>query len=619
VEETTVTPSSDPSGVEPRFGRAGGRLFALAAATAIALAAAGPALAGDDPTPVPTLPEPPAAEATETLPLQPGLDPLSLPAPPDPSLPELDDSPVTVAVTEGESGSIDVSVRVLSPDEDGATQEQGVEPSVVSPPPTADITDELGPTLSATEEGATAPAAGANVNVSLRVLSPGTDGPVDQIGTRDPGGDGLATAGPALEPPETDEAHPGSVPVGPAGDDGVDSTSLENPEQYHDENSRYQSELQSNPAPWNWTWYLTLDCGGNLVSESEETGTQSSLDWVWEWAWEWSCNNPPRPPPLDTAAAGLANEPSQSAPTAGSEGTPRATEQGSEGDSEDEPWSWTWTFTFCGETVTATMPISTESALAWQWDWIWNWTCEPEASEPGPSAPDVSSPAPSVQTPEPSGTTQGAGEPGPSLDSVAFPTWVISLLPVAELFPLPRTEHVALATTVETGAIEVAVELEIALPSPSEPVPALLDTEVGAPAILAPSMSPHRPEHSGGVPAPDHVRPARRDGAGAGTPEASAGATSSRPRHPGTATTSKQRGGSRSTRRSPSSPPGLPPLQTTRSSGASSSFVPSGSVLGTAALVALFILAAPALGRRIRVAPELRPRGTHGSSIDHPG
>jgi hypothetical protein len=63
----------------------------------------------------------------------------------------------------------------------------------------------------------------------------------------------------------------------------------------------------------------------------------------------------------------------------------------------------------------------------------------------------------------------------------------------------------------------------------------------------------------------------------------------------------------------------LLPSQAAGGPGASSSFVPSASVVGTAALVALFVLAAPGFGRRIRVARELRPRGTYGSSIDHPG
>ena len=330
----------------------------------------------------------------------------------------------------------------------------------------------------------TAPAAGSNVNVSIRVLSPGNDGPVDQVGTQDGGIAALATTEPSLETPATGEAGPASVPAGAVGDNADDPSVAENAEQYQGENSQYQSDPQSDPATWHWSWYLALDCGGNAVSESEETGAQSSLDWAWEWTWEWSCDSPPRPPPLEAAAVEITNVPAAAGPTTVSNSMPTGAEQSSEGGADGEPWRWTWTFTFCGETVSATMPISTATPLAWQWDWIWSWTCEQGAPGPAPSAPAVSSPSPSVQDREPSGThgvdEQGAGlspaGTGPaSFDPLAFPTWVISLSPLAELFPLPRTELLPLAKTFEAGTFGVAVDLEI--PSaPPELTPVLIAT-----------------------------------------------------------------------------------------------------------------------------------------------
>jgi hypothetical protein len=53
--------------------------------------------------------------------------------------------------------------------------------------------------------------------------------------------------------------------------------------------------------------------------------------------------------------------------------------------------------------------------------------------------------------------------------------------------------------------------------------------------------------------------------------------------------------------------------------GTSSGLVPSAPVVAVAALTGFFLLVAPRVGRRIRVARELSPRGTYRSSIDHPG
>jgi hypothetical protein len=65
----------------------------------------------------------------------------------------------------------------------------------------------------------------------------------------------------------------------------------------------------------------------------------------------------------------------------------------------------------------------------------------------------------------------------------------------------------------------------------------------------------------------------------------------------------------------------LDPRRIGRSTGSSSGagIVPSSLLVGIAALAAFTIFAAPGLGRRIRVARELSPRGQDASPIDHPG
>ena len=133
--------------------------------------------------------------------------------------------------------------------------------------------------------------------------------------------------------------------------------------QYHDEDSRYQSDSEFASDPWHWVWYLSRDCDGNVTSTSSETGSQAAPDWAWEWEWEWECNSPARPPPLEPPEGVVDREPAP--PVA----APSTSDGGDEGvvpagdapsvvpDGEGEPWRWTWTFTFCGQTTSATIPI----------------------------------------------------------------------------------------------------------------------------------------------------------------------------------------------------------------------------------------------------------------------
>jgi hypothetical protein len=63
----------------------------------------------------------------------------------------------------------------------------------------------------------------------------------------------------------------------------------------------------------------------------------------------------------------------------------------------------------------------------------------------------------------------------------------------------------------------------------------------------------------------------------------------------------------------------FPPLQARSSSVSGGGSASSLLLFGFAALIGFFVLAAPGLGRRIRLARYPRPRGRDGSSIDRPG
>ena len=606
----------------------------LAIVVGVALATAGRTFAADDVVPIPQVP-PPSEVTTDTT-LASASDPV-LPPVPELTAPDATpaEQPITVNV-EADAGNVDVSIRVLSPGRDEDAAQDPAETSVVSSSDEPDITSDPTlpePSLDAAPDGA--PSTGSNTNVTVRVLSPGDNGPVAQDSGPTTVESALVPAESGTEDAETPEADEDeAAPEGTAPGAHNPSDPSKVPEQYQGEDLQYQSDEQLETDAWIWSWYLTLDCNGNTESSSNQVGSQSSLDWTWDWEWEWACNSPPHPPPaesLETAIKKKGTPPATADPSDAAEASPAREAEGPTADGEQHapPWLWTWTFTFCGETVTAVLPIETQTALQWTWDWAWTWTCEQAAPESTGTAGDPSPlPATGVST-EPSGGTPGSAgttnagpmeaEPGrlPGVDGWDLPAWVISLVPFEELPGIGTTRVVPVFEQV-TSTISAVLDfgpksippLFVAVPAP----PA--DGSLGQTVTLGNGVvSPHElgePAAVGSFAGPLPVR--------TGSEAARAGPRAAQPHIVEASPRAKRGSTSRRSGDTPLSPwPPLRPVVAAGAPGASSGFVPGVSVLGTAALVALFILVAPGLGRRMRVARELRPRGTHGSSIDHPG
>ena len=570
--------------------------------TASGLVFAAPTLAADDLVPVPQVPAIPEVDAGEAV--VPGAD-SAMPAvapPPEITTP---DPPITISV-EAEDGNVDVSVRVLSPVEDEAEAQKGPETAVVSGSDEPDITPDVPSPQPSSDAGADTPATGSNVNVSVRVLSPGVDDPAQQGSPTDDLLAVLETGDPEVE--EDQPIPPDSGEIPPKASTGIEVDAVqpsETDQQYHDENSRYQSDSQFEEPTWYWLWFLSMDCDGNTASSSTETGHPSALDWVWAWDWEWACNSPPRPPPLEPLAAG--NDTESTSSSTGSTGGSSTQPASVDGDgAAGEPWLWTWTFTFCGQTTSATIPLYVQTQLQWDWDWTWDWTCEetapdapPSRSTGTPAPPD----APSSETFP--GVDQGSSAPIPTaVANVHVPVWLISLLPVSELAALPP--------------LSVVLELEV----PSLLLPDLVSGQseglVGGFATtdaIVISPYPHARERAGAARAS-----AMRTRLSAVEPWLAEGGTTTRA-NAHAAQANKSHSVAPRSKRTPLSPLRAPrPFQSAGgAAGSASSVVPGGSSSGTAALTSFLAFFAPGLGRRIRATRELSPRGTYGSSIDRPG
>jgi hypothetical protein len=557
------------------------RLLIIAGVVTAGLVTAGPALAGNGPEP-PPLPQPPAAAPVGTVAI--------------PVVPPVIEPPVVV--THIEDGNIDVSVEVLGSDAD-AEPGDSLEEAVVSPESAPSITETTTEDEAEGSEETSAAAPGAtNINVSVRVLSPGQDKGVTQTNSGE--GDGAVRTG-----ADPTSAKPVSAPVSEA-----PARDAEDSSKYHEGNSQYQSDDMGAEQAWNWVWYLSVDCMGNATSSSTESGSPSSLDWAWEWNWEWGCPDHAEDPATAAETADSHSSSGSNARNGPSKVSAQTTDTSSTAPAE--PWNWTWNFDFCGQATTYATSAGTGTPLTWTWLWNWTWSCAAEAlvaTVPPSPAIDPQRPATGTAPTEPEPGSGRPDFPAYSLPGYHLPgaSFAASSADWGRTVSLPFLPE----TPVEVG-IEVVIP-PVVLPPQTAPVltvdvvtaPTITFAPTPPPAVphrLPPLSSPrsYAPDPTGRrfVPAVDRApraRPASRSRTHAARP------------HPA------------GDRRDPLAP--LEGLRQHPAIGSSSASGPAASALlfGVAALSGFIVLVAPRVGRRIRVARELRPRSRDKSPLDHPG
>jgi len=605
----------------------------LAITVAIGLGVAEPALASERAVFIPTVPVLPDTVAPTAVPaLSP--EPTTVPTPEPPALPTSDDAglggtPEVVIATQTEAGSVNVSVRVLSPGSDAPVTQETSASDVVSAAAGPDITPAADPVKDTPPEDAeAATGASVNTNVSVRVLSPGDSGTVSQT-------NGSAGNVPFGAVPPSSEESVAAAQLASSDSTKQAPVSEHNSPQYQTDDSQYQSEIQSSPDPWIWSWELTLGCGGNSTSVSTQTGSQASLIWTWEWAWEWACT--------DTASDAVSSNGSglDSSSTSDPGNTNMSVRVLSPGDNgpvtqsttstdavggsassgaapANERWSWTWTFTFCGQTASFSTQIESGTPLNWTWDWAWDWACNaavgapPDlgaATQPGTGAALVSPPPVVMAAP-------------PAALPVPAPTVDVPPLPFLPLTPAPPVVPLV------DVAVVVVMERDVPLPALPDlplPPPALAGGDVAV-VIVPTESSPTLAPGAALTPEPARTWPSQRQ-AGSSVPPSTTTAVAWQPRESPTSRPTSQPTAKRASAHAASPRParssmwsfGLSLSSQTAGSGTSGGLVPSAPVVAVAALVAFFMFADPSLGRRVRAARELSPRGTYRSSIDHPG
>ena len=353
------------------------------------------------PLPVPDQPWPVADPLPTPLP-EPVIDPEAAPGPelepasPEAPTPEAETPPVATegdelpatpevtTATQTDGGNVNVSVRVDSPGTEAPVVQETPEPTVISPPAQPDITPAAGivtPDPAAPETVAPETpiqSDATNTNVAVRVLSPGDNDPVTQTN---------AAPDPADEASGEEDSSPS---------DTAESTSdpLADSEQYQTPNSQYQS---SDDPKWIWNWTLSM-CDGIVSSISDESGDRSSRDWTWNWIWNWTCEDTPvsADSPSNSPLADTTEDRGSGVPQSGPANVNVSIRVLSPGDdgpvtqtntspapaslpagSGEPSWLWSWTFNWCGTTTAILTPAGEGSGLEWTWNWVWLWDCQP--------------------------------------------------------------------------------------------------------------------------------------------------------------------------------------------------------------------------------------------------
>jgi len=227
----------------------------------VALGLAVPARADDAPSPSPTVPSAVTAVATPTA--------------PDTSQAA---AAVDVAAAQVGAANLDVSVRIGSPGDNGAVaqtiaaQADAAQTAVQS----SDIAQ-----AGATQTDATQ-VAPANVAVSIRIASPGSDGTVTQATTAD------SSAQTQYQPPAAQyQPDPAPEPAAQAPEAPAVQPATATPQ------PSATTSPSSVPSTWTWNWTWTCgDTTGSDTTHAIDTGFQG---WIWTWNLDTICATPSAP------------------------------------------------------------------------------------------------------------------------------------------------------------------------------------------------------------------------------------------------------------------------------------------------------------------------------------
>ena len=290
-------------------------LRTLTASAVAALSLAAPAVADDGPAPPGTT----DAEATQSA--------------ADTAVGAATDAAASASATATQSapGNINISVRVGSPGEDGAVSQENTAAAQSGSSGEPSGSQDSGTAASSSAASQSQP---TNVNVSVRVNSPGDNGPVSQQNTGSAASNAGTTPDPApsaagqgdqyhdgdgqYQPAQGQDAAPDQAPTASnepgagsdaTGDDDGPAASDDDSEgaaAASDDTAASPESEEDDAGTWNWTWNWDCTTAPNW-SEILVPGTTPE-NFTWNWTWNWDCGDPDEEPD-DTPSSSGSNSP----------------------------------------------------------------------------------------------------------------------------------------------------------------------------------------------------------------------------------------------------------------------------------------------------------------------
>ena len=305
-----------------------------------------------------------------------------------------------------------IVVRVGSPGDDHGVSQANLATGTASASATAGPGDAAygaqGATATATQEGVT------NTAVSVRVFSPGDDGPVDQINaasasTSTGGADGTEYAG-----AQQDGVRNTSVSI------RVESPGSSGPVAQQSESN---AVVSAGDADDRTAVAVTSDAVNTVLTvavagpDLERPGTAGLVIWEWTWTWQRDESDGLGDPTGTAVSSWDWNWDDTSAGASGRRGNVTSrTARDDEGGLQAGSWEWSWQWTREGvqdwSWLWNTQETLSCSSCVWIWNWTWTWVGQPPlgTATAGPPADVISGSAATAEPP--ADVISGSAAPG---------------------------------------------------------------------------------------------------------------------------------------------------------------------------------------------------------------
>jgi hypothetical protein len=302
----------------------------------------------------------------------------------------------------------------------------------------------------------------SNTNVSVRVLSPGDNGPVTQVNNVT--AEARATAGSEVAPTsaEATQLGPANTNVSirvlsPGADDTVVQLNQVDAGSGGNQPGALAVETQTDPRNTS----VSIVVGNPNVQGPVPTVPTAEETWVWNWKWTWKPGAEP-PPSIESWAWNWAEPDPSVVQTGADQGVAPAADVAPA--AEQGFWIWTWKWTRTSDGTSLWQWEWKRSCLCnWVWNWTWNWD---DAGQPSAAVSVVDGTPGELSTGAPVSQQNVAAADAVAANTSAHLQQATQLAGQTQAIVQTVSEHQlasAAAVAEQTGAVNTNVVIELSV------------------------------------------------------------------------------------------------------------------------------------------------------------